>query len=205
MTNDQRDLIDELIPYTTYQKPSKQMLVDLINFANRTSMTTTLKSDDVVFSAPVKAPEGGRTNTIIRFTSVKGYKLTGDEEIHYNRLDIDQLASLMNFDGIVEIDNREKNYETTLDLLPELYERFKVYLDQDDIYEDKLDLDFTSITVPKDDDMYGILVTIRVKPTSIGYYGNLQVLVRPKAITLRTAIRTTYMPGFVFPGTHGLS
>ncbi len=72
MSQDQKELINELIPYTDFKKPSKHMLIDLINWANRKSMTTRLEYDQVLFSTPAKAAEGADMNTLIRFTKVAG-------------------------------------------------------------------------------------------------------------------------------------
>ena len=205
MSQDQKELINELIPYTDFKKPSKHMLIDLINWANRKSMTTRLEYDQVLFSTPAKAAEGSDMNTLIRFTKVAGYKLTGDEEIQYNRLDIDQLAKLMNFTGSLQLDPNI-TYKTMLDILPALFEQFPIYLDENDIHADELRIDFRYIDPDhRGEEGYGIPVVLRVKDESIGYYGKLILEIHPKPIRLKTAIQTTAMPGFVYTPTHGLS
>lgn len=200
---DNQTLVKELVPYTDFKKPSKEMLIDLINFANRNSMTTLLTKDNTVFTDPVFNPKGSDMNTSIRFAKVTGYRLTGDEEIHYNRLDIEQLAKIMNFTGEIEIDPK-KEYKTVLDLLPYIYETFKVYLDENDVEDDNIELNFRDLS-EEEFKKYGAGVILRIKPKSIGYYGQLVLTVKPKSINLNTAIRTTVMHGFVYHPTHGLS
>lgn len=200
---DNKTIIEELVPYTDFKKPSKEMLIDLINFANRNSMTTLLSKDNTVFTNPVENPKNSDMNTSIRFAKVNGYRLTGDEEIHYNRLDINQLAKIMNFTGELEIDTRQ-NYKTTLDLLPQLFNSFKVYLDENDVEEDNIEINFKDVS-EEEFKKFGIDLILRIKPQSIGYYGQLIITVKPKPINLSTAIRTTAMRGFVYHPTHGLS
>lgn len=200
---DNEALIKELIPYTDFSKPSKEMLIDLINYANRQSMTTLLTSKNTVFTDPVENPKGSDTNTSIRFAKVKGYKLNGDEEIHYNRLNIEQLARVMGFDGTFEI-NMKYKHKTVLDILPQLLETFKIYLDENDVENDNIELNFKDVT-EEEIEKYGVSFILRIKPQSIGYYGQLVLTAKPKPIKLETAIQTKVMRGFVYHPTHGLS
>lgn len=199
---DNEALIKELIPYTDFSKPSKEMLIDLINYANRQSMTTLLTSKNTVFTDPVENPKGSDTNTSIRFAKVEGYKLNGDEEIHYNRLNIEQLARVMGFDGTFEIDMKYK-HKTVLDILPQLLETFKIYLDENDVEDDNIELNFKDVT-EEEIEKYGVNFILRIKPQSIGYYGRLVLTAKPKPIKLETAIQTKVMRGFVYHPTHGL-
>lgn len=209
---------DNFIPDLT--KPSKEILIDMINWANRYTTTTELKPDTTYFTDPVKLV-GQDTNTHIRLAKVFGFYIPqGTEDIYYNRMDINQIAKQMLFDHVVYLDYF-KEYKKASDILPELFEVFKVYLDVDDIIDFDLNIDFKDILFkldqmrrnPNDDyiDAYAKYefpeITLKINEEKcIGYLNGLTLSLQPKPIHIRHAIqkntlRTSFMP---YP-RHGLS
>lgn len=164
-----------------YSKPGKQLLVELINESNKELMTKPLNPDMVIFSKPVKQPKGSDVNTSIRITAISGFK--GWEhpvDIEYNRIDINQLKYYFDFDGSLFIDIL-KDIKETKDLLPFLYNTFKVYLDETDIVNEKLELDSTTINSVK----------LQMSDDCIAYHGVLCLNVSTRPIRIDTAIRNT--------------
>nr|DAT15807.1 MAG TPA: Putative virion structural protein [Caudoviricetes sp.] len=184
-----------------FTKTGKEMFIDLLNWANRNTMATLLRSDDVVLSDPVSLPRESNMNTAIRLVHVAGFMLTEEtRQIEYNRLDIDQLAKVLNFSYRLEL-SQGKEYKTTLDILDDLFKIFKVKLTTDDVEEKPLDIDFTKEEADANE---GIRVHLAMKPTSVAYTGDLYISVFPKPVDIRTNIRTTVLGGFMFPRTYGL-
>lgn len=193
--------IEELIPYTTFHKPSKHMLVDMINWANKDRITTVLNYDDTIFTDPVALPEGSDMNTVIRFAKVKGYRVGPDtKEIQYNRLDIDQLSKVLVFAGEIEIPFSHEIKKVS-DLLPALYEAFPVYLDKEDIVDHVLDL---TVFNTNNKDFTGVPIVLKMSDSCIGYIGELKFNVVPKSFEITEVFETTSLRGFSYPRTYGL-
>lgn len=215
MTNEQDNTF---VPDLT--KPSKHILIDMINWANRYTSTTELKPETTYFTDPKKLVDHSM-NTHIRLAKVLGFYIPqGTEDIFYNRMDINQIAKQMLFDQVVYLDYF-KEYKKVSDILPELFEVFKVYLDKEDIIDADLNIDFKDVLFkldqmkcnPNDDyiDAYSKYdfpeITLKINEEKcIGYLNGLTLSLQPKPIHIRHAvqenmIRTSFMP---YP-RHGLS
>lgn len=192
---DEHDIYNPYIP--DFSKSGKEMLIDLINWANRKTMSTVLTSENVWFTKPLKNPRESDCNTSIRFQHVKGYaEQEHPTTIEYNRLDIKQVAKLVGFEGYIELDKPITDIKYTSDLLKPLFEVMKVKLELEDIVYEYIDTQNLLEQFKKsiEDENY---VTVELKINeeySIAYYGSLKIELRPKKVALDTAIRETRFP-----------
>lgn len=181
-----------------YRKCGKEMLIDLINWANRRYMTTTLKPDSTHFSTP-KVLEGKDVNTMISITQADGlYVPKETETIEYNRVDINQVAKSLHFDGVLFLDFvPDKKEYNTLDILDALYKVVPIKLLEEDVIVETFNIDKNepSYDTTKEDynpnKVKGIQFNIKMSPSSIAYIGTLELEIRPRPIHIETAIRKT--------------
>lgn len=199
---------DELNHYIPdYTKTGKELLIDLINWSNRQTLSTPLKAETTWFTKPVKNPRGSDCNTSIRFSNVIGFRTSENPIIiDYNRLNIKQLALQLGFDGQVEVDRVEENMLVS-DLLESLFKAFPVKLTTDDI-ENTFIISEEEIKQFKQSVKDGnyIKVTIKISDFSIAYLGDLEITLIPKHLKLDTAITSMRLP-YSFKSWHrnGLS
>lgn len=196
----------EYIP--DYTKTGKELLVDLLNYANCESLSKPLDANNIWFTTPICLPKGHDCNTAITISKAVGY--AGWEyptDIEYNRLDIYQLALEKGFGFKVYVDKTE-GLVRTKDLLKPLFEVFKVKLIEEDIVDEYLiDIRRTlEKAVDKNELDIEIPFTLKISHESIAYYGELPLKILPRPIRLDTVIRKTKLPySFVQIQRGGLS
>lgn len=189
--------------YVNYQadftKPGKEMLIDLINWVNRESMTTMLKPNMTFFTHPVKLTDNEDMNTKIKFARVVGFNIPQDtQEIHYNRVDINQVAKSKNFNFVIFL-NPSKNYNTTHDILDDFFKQANIRLVEDDVELEGIHIDFSEsakrlaefgddfIDEYKEDSIYPRL-TLNISEYSIAYYGSITFQVRPRPLNINNVV-----------------
>lgn len=184
-----------------FSKTGKEMLVDLINWVNRNSMTRMLKHDEVEFSHPKRLPHYCDVNSAIRIRKVIGYSLsTKSEEIHYNRVDLNQVLTVLGFDFNLVLPISEKQVINTVDLLEPLNEKAKIKLLPMDIVNEEILLEWDKENLDK-----GIKVTLNVSDISIAYYGKVTLTILPKLIDLGHVVKKTIYKPFMPPFRYGFS
>lgn len=195
----------EYIP--DYTKTGKELLVDLLNYANSGSLLKPIRHNQIWFSKPVKLERDQECNTKISISEAVGYNgFEYPSDIEYNRLDIYQLALQLGFGFKIYVD-KPLQIDSTRDLLEPLYQRFKVKLVLEDIIDEPLNIKQALLTaIENKADTIEIPITIRISDESIAYYGELPIVVSPKPIRLDTVIRKTRLPySFVQIQRGGLS
>lgn len=204
-----------------FKKPGKEILIDLINWCNRSNMTTVLTPNQVFFSKPKPSTELGY-NTTIEIAKVIGFHIPQEtNKIYYNRLDINQLVKKLGFNQVLYYDFT-KPFNSTHDLIPILREKTGIHFLNEDIVFELVDIDFKTIMnkhrelMLKHNESYEDLVdeyfkdlawpkvTIRMAEESIAYIGEFEIEIRPKPINIDTAIRVRYLKPFMPLAGHGL-
>ena len=194
-----------------YTKSGKEMLIDLINWGNSSSMVAPLTVNNTFFTKPCKLEHEADLNTSITLAKVIGFHIPQDSEtIYYNRLDINQLALALGFSFELYVDTA-KPITCTYDLLEPLYETFKVKLLQEDVVNESLDIKdklmITSVNVDRIDGYKPDYpeVTLTMSDESIAYLGKLTFTVKPKPINIKTAITNRrFKRSFRPPNVYGL-
>lgn len=195
----------EYIP--DFTKTGKELLVDLLNYANTNSLMKPLEAEKIWFTKPVKLVNDKSCNTRISISDAVGYRgFEYPTDIEYNRLDIYQLAMEKGFSQKVYIDKPEE-VKTTRDLLPYLWEVFKVKLIDEDIINQSLNLSEHFADQSKEgEENIRLFFPLQISDDSIAYYGSLTLCLVPKPIRLDTVIRKTRLPySFVQIQRGGLS
>lgn len=184
-----------------FTKSGKEMLIELINWGNRHTMTKPLEADKVWFTKPKKLSLDNACNTAIRFEKAIGYRgMEYPQDIEYNRIDISQLAKVMGFDGEVALSVGDRNtYSSIHTILADLYKVFKVKLLPEDIVDEYIPVNEIISENP-------LTITLRVNDNSIAYYGQLELKLIPREIRLDTVVRNMrYEHSFQPPRRYGLS
>lgn len=163
-------------------KPSVDLITDLINVANE----TTLDENKISFGEPVViTPDENGHNTTCVVSSVPGSGYRGDVTVSYIRLAIDLL-----FKNIaVNLD--VSSAVTTKDLLPLLNSKYGLGLTIDDIEDNAID----TATQP-------VTHTIVMKETSLAYINQVVTTIGPDpeiGEKLDTVILTTNLNGLLYP------
>lgn len=167
---------------TDFTKPALQILVDLINATNGTSLTLT----DIDFSA-CAATGGGNRNTGVTITAKPNTGYTGHRDLTYDRVD---LASIPG--------SRSKVFQlgsavSAKDLLPALNAAYGLNLTTDDIIDDPMPT-FTGGD-PAEQEPF----TLRAKATSYIYRGSVVLTMDANDVDLQNLITTTELNGLFYP------
>ena len=205
--------------YVNYQadftKTGKEMLIDLLNWVNRESMTSMLRPNMTFFTRPTKLDDDEDMNTKIKFARVVGFNIPQDtQEIHYNRVDINQVAKTQGFNFVLFLDPSKK-YNTTHDLLDDFFKQAKVRLIEEDVVLEDIKIDFAEssrrlkefgddfIDEYKEDSIYPRL-TLTMTDYSIAYYGKVTFQVRPRPININNVVVVKKLKPFMPPVKHGI-
>lgn len=165
-----------------YRDP-KTVLLEVIEKKNG----ITLDPNDYDFSAPLPStpPPGnaGRYNTVVTITANNvAAPYQGDIEFYYNRLDLADVASM------VDLTLRSPSMETSHDLLPSLNRRFGLNLTVDDI-----------ALLPTEESIGYRTATLRATETSLGWIGETTVMVAEGDLDLDAHLVTTSLGGLHYP------
>lgn len=107
-------------------KPSKDLLLELINIANGTSFVMA----DLDFAAPVVAADDAPANTLMTVTATETNAFQGVKLFHYNRLDL----GLMYNGLILELEDSEA-ITTVMDVVAILNQRYQTAISTDDVVD----------------------------------------------------------------------
>ena len=176
-----------------FTKSGKEMLVDLINYANRNTLYKPLEASKVMFSNPVAIQ--GNCNTKIIIDDAVGYRgFENKVDIQYNRLDINQVVLNLYFNGTLEMDRLDEFY-TTKEISDIVKRHIGIYLSPDEIKIEEL----------PNSDSKDVKVRVHVLPNSIAYIGGFDITFVARPIRLDTGIiNTVYPKSFMPPKRHGL-
>lgn len=172
-------------------KPSLDLVIDLINAANQTTLNDTKIN---VINPTALTDDPNNHNTGARVLSVKGSGYIGNVDITYNRLDLGLLFSkiTVNLD-LGEDGNGDPIKPTDIKgLLPALNARFGMGLEESDIVDGPVDTTGASPWT----------ATIKAAAGSLAYVGELTLTVGPDPEVgerLNTVILTTNLNGLLYP------
>lgn len=170
---------------TSLNKPSVDLIIDLINVANSTSLNNT----KISFEAPsVLTDDPNNHNTGVKVVAIQGSGYIGDVDVTYNRLDIGLLFKniALNLDVT--------SPTTTADLLPKLNSKYGLGLTIDDIEDNAVDM---SGSGPHSH-------VIVMKTTSLAYIGQVTTTIGPDPEVgerLDTVILQTNLNGLLYPNS----
>lgn len=170
---------------TSLNKPSVDLIIDLINVANSTSLNST----KISFEVPsVLSNDPNNHNTGVKVVAVKGSGYIGDVDVTYNRLDIGLLFKniALNLDVAKPA--------TTKDLLPKLNSKYGLGLTIDDIEDNAVDMSGDGPHTH----------TIVMKVASLAYIGQVTTTIGPDPEVgerLDTVILQTNLNGLLYPNS----
>ena len=179
-----------------FSKTGKEMLVDLINWANRNTLIKPLNAGEVYFSHPLSLPSNSDCNTSITIDNAVWYRgFEHPTKIQYNRLDLTLLARSLHFSFDIEVEDTNR-YTTARNLIPLINQTLNIHLEENDIKYELLD----------NADKNGcIQVVMKVADNSIAFTGELRFKLSPKPIRLDTGIvNTKFTKSFRPPNVYGL-
>lgn len=135
-------------------KPSKELLLELINLSNSTNFTMA----DLDFAVPEAAADDAPANTKMTVTATETNAFQGIKVFHYNRLDL----GLM-FNGLrLQVPDSD-SITTVMDVVAILNQRYQLGLSTDDVIDGPVNKDSDGTTV----------VRINTKPESFAYQGTV--------------------------------
>lgn len=168
---------------TDLTKDARQILIDLINEANATTLTL----DDIRFGGPSPIENGNR-NTGITITALPTSPYVGSRDLTYNRVDLSELP------GERSTTFNVANHVTAFDMIPVLNDAYSINLSSDDIFDDPLpEID------PNDPDQKEPFV-LRAKPGSLVYRNRITLTIRSNEISLAGLLVTDELSGFEYTG-----
>lgn len=167
---------------TDFTKSASQILIDLINESNATSLTVA----DVTFSAPVVEASGTR-NTGITITAVANSGYTGFRDLTYDRVDLAAVPGSRS--NVFHLGSAA----TAWDLLPAINAAYGINLTSDDVENDPMPA--FSGTDPQEAEPF----TLRAKAGSLVYRGSVLLSIDGNDVDLATLITTTELNGLNYP------
>lgn len=163
-----------------YTKPSKEILIALINQKNGTA----LRAQDLVISDPAVAVNTSlHTNTVVNISSATGSGYFGSRDIAYDRFDIAEIlgSKPLELQPITEL--------TLVEFLPAINTAYGTFLKEEDIYD---------VAIPPYDPLHPTAirtVTLVINPNSYFYYGTFDLVfgMYNNAITENDGVTRTYI------------
>lgn len=143
-----------------YNKPSIEILGDLINRDNPALKTSLTVDNVMLLKGPTVTTVNGR-NTRVTLNGITGSGIVGKKEFFYDRMDIGQL-----FNGITVVFDAKGDAATVKDLLPALNAQYGVGLADADIANPNVALGNGYTPTP---------VTITISAACVAYTGKLDV------------------------------
>ena len=202
---------DEEIEYENYcpdfTKPGKEMLIDLLNYANRNNMQSLLTPETVFFTDPKSLDKNCEMNTSIRIAKVLGFYIPQDsEEIHYNRVDIAQVCKIKHFNHVIYL---KEGLLTKEEVVHAFNDASKIKLVLEDVDFTEVELSFKGLEKVRyaihdlvdeyqEDYIYPKL-TITMSSKSIAYYGKMEVEVRPVKANIDNVLKVRKLKPFIPP------
>lgn len=163
-----------------YTKPTKEILIDLINQKNGTA----LRVQDVEISEPrVFNDNVLKTNTAVTLSSATGSGYFGNRDIFYSRLDIREIleSKPLEVQPIIET--------TLIEFLPAINEAYGTFLKAEDIYD---------VVIPPYDPLHPNAIrtiSLVISPSSYFYIGTFDLVFGTynNAITEVDGVTRTYL------------
>lgn len=166
--------------YTHLNKLGKDLILDVINRTNTSSITFM----DVDFSLPQNIPSAGSgRNTTVLVTALPNSRYKGERRVYYWRLPIDQVISEQYRRFPVE-----GSPTNTLQLIQEVNNRYGLRLTAEDIVVEEIDTSQKPVDI-----------SIRIKSGSYAYIGEVTLNVVAPAIDLSDIITIDLLEGLVYP------
>ncbi len=167
--------------------PSIDLIIDLINIAN----STTLDETKISFGTPsVLTNNANNHNTGVQVNAVPGSGFRGSVDVTYNRLDIGLLFKNISLN--LDVDLSGITNPSTKDLLTKLNSKFGLGIEIEDIEDVAID---TSGSIPHNH-------TITMADNSLAYIGSVALTIGPDPEVgekLDTVIMTTNLMGLLYP------
>ena len=167
-----------------FTRPSKQVVLDLINADNAAALTLSV----IDLGLPVAAIEGAPRNTSITVTAKAGSGYSGSQTLNYNRLQLSVFAAGKDLTFSVG------NATTLNDLIDEINALLGINLVEGD--------DFADVAIPP---FQGgipnetVQVTLTATAESPAYLGSLQINVRSEDLALTDVLTVTDLDGLNAP------
>lgn len=162
-----------------FTKVSKQIVLDLINFDNQSSLT----ASDIAFGIPaVNTDPTPPRNTKLTVTAEPNSGLAGSVEVQYDRVNLSLLAGTMSKEFSVG------NATMISDIIPEINARYHVNLAADDYVD-------ASLPAFAGEPNEILPVDVVAKAGSLVWIGTYQFNLRAEDIPLSMAITTTTLNG----------
>lgn len=156
-------------------KASKLLVLDAINLANLPNLPTPLLPTDLDMALPVAAAEGAPANTYLTVTATETAPFQGSKSFHYTRLDLQLMLNGLNLTF-----RKETFYDSVMDLVQVLNQRYQLALDATDIVDG-----------PIPNGVFPYVVAITAQPNSYGFTGQVELtLVAPEAEVPSNALLT---------------
>lgn len=168
-------------------KPSKELVVDLINEAGQQLF---LNVENLDFETPVPSGVPAR-NTNIVAVGVMSTGFRGRRTLRYNRLDMG-VAMPPTEGGATELMVPNDGPDSKLDILPRLNKMFDLHLDAVDIVDG-----------PVDSSVLPVTVTIAANPASLAWIGSVKLELTPDRPLYKDTFSTFALDGLPVPGVGG--
>lgn len=185
-----------------YNKPSKELVYDLINEANPDlefpiTPTNAVLGLPTALSSTIPWPQSN--TTIVASAAPGGGEYIGKQTLNYRRLDLavlfrSMVITIRKYRDLTGLNSSSVVY-TTYQLLPIINQQYGMNLTEDDV---------TNVGITRgtalENGFNTNTVTVLVKATSLGYIGSFQLkwINAPRA--LGDMLTVTEIPGRLFPG-----
>lgn len=168
-------------------KPSKELIVDLINEAGQELF---LSTENLDFETPVPSGVPAR-NTNIVAVGVMSSGFRGRRTLRYTRLDMGT-AMPPTEGGATELMVPNDGPESKLDIIPRLNQMFSLKLAAEDIVDGPVD----STVLP-------VTVNIAANPASLAWIGTVKIELTPDRPLYKDTFSSFALDGLPVPGTGG--
>ncbi|WJJ54982.1 hypothetical protein [Xanthomonas phage RTH11] len=171
-------------PVLDFTKAPKQILLDLINAENSSTLTSPLTDAQVTFAVP--AVEDGAKNTSLELSSVVGGPYLGQRSVYYDRLDLAAVLALKSarFEKTDEV-------TTVAHVIAAINARYKINLTSDDFTATEFP---TWELVPNEEHT----VTLTAKAGSLIFIGTGVVTLYLPQVALADAIPNNTLSGLTY-------
>ena len=184
-----------------YQKPSKDLVYDLINASNPTLETPlTVSNTNLGVPSAVTIPGNSLVNSQIKISAAPGGAYIGSTVLNYRRLSFNSLFRSV----VVQVNKYSPNQAsgsstaivfTVYNLLPIINSLYGMNLTTDDVADGNL----IRGTV-QENGFYTSTLTVAAKATSLGFTGTFALKWRGAPQDLASMISVTDLPIRKFPG-----
>lgn len=171
-----------------FKKEEKQIVLDLINFDNQSSLTL----DTIEFGLPtISLQTGGQErNTDIKVTAVEGAGYVGSVVVSYNRLSLQDFVPLRVRNGILRLP--VGNSLMFSDLIPAINAALRINLIPGSYIDDEIGEWFGEPDEEKE-------IIILMNPENPVFHGDLRLILVSEDIPLDSVITSNVLMGLILP------